>query len=143
MGLTDDKLSEKFEVAPIADDAAVVEITYGRVNPNTEEADVDLARETYRGLIDNGEAAIKDILNIASTTESARAYEVAGQLMKTVSEVAKDLLASRKVSKGEKNPNVPEKQTNIFVGSTAELMQMMKKVEDDSIEDGEVTEANE
>ena len=131
MGITDDKLSEKFEVTTIPEVVVEVETL------TDEDSDIEKARSTYRGLIDDGEGAIKDILHIAANTESPRAYEVAGQLIKTVSEVAKDLVAARKNQQKSTKTDI-DKQTNIFVGSTKELINLLKNPP----EDAEVTDTD-
>ena len=115
MSVTDVKLSEKFDIEPIQE--VVVEVTA----KTPDESDQDRARTTLQGLIDKGEEAVNGILRIADVTESPRAYEVAGQLIKTVSEVAKDLVAIQK-----KVPVSIGKQTNVFVGSTKDVMKMIR-----------------
>ena len=129
MGITDDKLSEKFEVTTIPE--VVVEVETLANN----DSDIEKARSTYRGLIDDGETAIKDILHIAANTESPRAYEVAGQLIKAVSEVAKDLVAAQKGREKAAASTDIDKQTNIFVGSTKELLHLLKHPGDAEVTD--------
>jgi hypothetical protein len=119
MGLLDVKLSEKFEVDTIPETPVAVVETL-----TPDESDVEKARNTLSGLIDSGESAISEILRIADSTETPRAYEVAGQLIKTVADVAKDLVAIQKKTQVAEKPT--GKQTNIFVGSTKELLQLLK-----------------
>ena len=69
-------------------------------------------------------------LNIAKEGEHPRAYEVAGQLIKTVSEVSQNLLdLQEKLKKIKDVPNTgPKSVTNaLFVGSTTELTKLLKK----------------
>lgn len=101
---------EKIETAPIDDDA-------------------EHARETLRTLIDKGNEAIDGILHIAKNSDHPRAYEVAGQLIKTVSDTAKDLLEVQKRKKDLQKEEKPKIQTqnNLFVGSTHELLKAMKQ----------------
>ena len=63
---------------------------------NDIEDDYDLARRTLREVITKGSSALDDALMLARSSEHPRAYEVTGQIMKTVSDVAKDLLALQK-----------------------------------------------
>ena len=133
MSTIDDKLNE---VLGIAED-----VTYENEvpkQPNTqltvpEDKDPDIDFETGRknlyNLIDKGNEAIDGILNLAKEGEHPRAYEVAGQLIKTVSEVSQNLLDLQ--DKLKKIKDVPDKGpksvTNaLFVGSTTELQQMLK-----------------
>lgn len=104
---------EKFEKTPVDDDA-------------------DHARETLRTLIDKGNEAIDGILHIAKNSDHPRAYEVAGQLIKTVSDTAKDLLEVQKRKKDLEKEDKPKIQTqnNLFVGSTHELLKAMKQAQE-------------
>lgn len=93
------------------------------------EDDAAHARETLRTLIGKGNEAIDGILHIAKNSDHPRAYEVAGQLIKTVSDTAKDLLEVQKRKKDLEKDEKPKIQTqnNLFVGSTHELLKAMKK----------------
>lgn len=90
--------------------------------------DAEHARNTLNALIGKGNEAIDGILHIAKNSDHPRAYEVAGQLIKTVSEVAKDLLEVQKRKKDLEKDAAPKIQTqnNLFVGSTSELLRAMK-----------------
>jgi hypothetical protein len=93
------------------------------------EDDAQHARETLRNLIDKGNEAIDGILHIAKNSDHPRAYEVAGQLIKTVSDTAKDLLEIQKRKKDLEKEDKPKIQTqnNLFVGSTHELLKAMNQ----------------
>lgn len=99
--------------------------------PPEIENDHEHARETMHALIQKGTEALDGILNVAKHSEHPRSYEVAGQLIKTVSDVAKNLLELQKIKKEveqeDKQPKIAT-QNNLFVGSTHELMRMMKKL---------------
>ena len=105
------------------------------VVPEDDNPDTDF--ETGRGelykLLEKGNEAIDGILNLAKEGEHPRAYEVAGQLIKTQSEVAQNLLdlqGTLKKLKEEKG-SVPKNVTNaLFVGSTTELQKLIKKNKD-------------
>ena len=102
-----------------------------------ENIDVDTDFETGRNelykMLEKGNTAIDGILNLAKEGEHPRAYEVAGQLIKTQSEIAQNLLdlqGTLKKIKEEKG-NVPKNVTNaLFVGSTTELQKLIKKNKD-------------
>lgn len=91
--------------------------------------DFDLARETLVNLIAKNQDALDNIIHIAKNSESARTFEVAGQLIKTQADIAKDLMELHKRKKdldGESSTNNIKQQNNIlFSGSTAELMKML------------------
>ena len=93
-----------------------------------KESDFDLARDTLRDLIAKNNAVIDDIVSLARSSETARPFEVAGQLLKTQSEIAKGLFDLHKQKKDiEKDePGKIETQNNIvFAGSTSDLMKMI------------------
>jgi hypothetical protein len=117
-----DKLDEKFDVVSTKGQEIIVPEPIEKTN------DAEKARQTLHGLIDKGSEAIDGILHIAKNSDQPRAYEVAGQLIKTISDVAKDLIdVKKKVHDMEKEPGTKiNTQNNVFVGSTHELMKMLK-----------------
>ena len=122
-----EKLSELFEVEPIKleenkKDVVVVS------DANPVESDAEFARKNIRNLIDKGSHAIDDLLQVAKHSESPRAYEVAANLIKNLSDLNKDLLEVQKRKKDlviEKTSGVNVDKA-VFVGSTAELMKLLK-----------------
>lgn len=132
-----ENLDDKFQVAKTTPE------TLEKIEQAPVEDDADHARETLRTLIDKGNEAIDGILHIAKNSDHPRAYEVAGQLIKTVSDTAKDLLEVQKRKKELQKEDKPKIQTqnNMFIGSTHELLKAMKQlkqpVEGEEIHDGE------
>ena len=130
MSKINDKLNE---VLDIANDVTVEEVkkTLPAV-PEDKDPDIDFetGRKNLYNLLDKGNEAIDCILELAKEGEHPRAYEVAGQLIKTVSEVSQNLLDLQ--DKLKKVKEIPEKGpknvTNaLFVGSTTELQKMLKE----------------
>jgi hypothetical protein len=105
-----------------------------RKNQLTDVTDPDQDYEYTRGnlysLIEKGQEAMNGILEVAQETDSPRAYEVAGQLIKSVGDTTDKLLDLQKKMKdlGE-DKGKPTNITNnaIFVGSTAELQKALKQ----------------
>jgi hypothetical protein len=100
-----------------------------------QEDDYLLARNTLRSLIHKSEDTLDQMIELAKNSEHPRTYEVAGQLIKTVSDVAKDLIdLQRKVKdlKQGEPENIKNITTNnvVFAGSTAELMKMLGNKDD-------------
>ena len=81
-------------------------------------------------LIEKGQEAVNGILELAQETEQPRAYEVAGQLIKSVSDATDKLLDLQKKLKDveeDKQVRGPSTVNNaLFVGSTADLAKMLK-----------------
>ena len=103
-------------------------------NEDDIENDYKYQRENFYGLVERGQDAIDGILELAKEGEHPRAYEVAGNLIKQVAEVAEKLGdLQEKMRKLKEVPNsAPKNVTNaLFVGSTAELQKMLKGKSDD------------
>mgnify|MGYP003661956506 CR=1 FL=1 len=93
------------------------------------QSDYDYQRQNFYNLVEKGTAAIDGILLLAKESEHPRTYEVAGNLIKQVSEVAEKLgdLQEKMKKLKEVPDNAPKNVTNaLFVGSTAELQKMLK-----------------
>ena len=93
------------------------------------ETDYRYARENLYGLVERGQDAIEGILQLSKETEHPRAYEVAGQLIKTVGETAEKLIdLQQKLKKLEdEEQKVGTQHNNLYVGSTYELQKFLKK----------------
>ena len=142
MSSIDDKLNEVLNIADEVlekkEQKNPLEIVNEPPKPVApENVDVDTDFETGRNelyrMLEKGNTAIDGILGLAKEGEHPRAYEVAGQLIKTQSEIAQNLLdlqGTLKKIKEEKG-NVPKNVTNaLFVGSTTELQKLIKKNKD-------------
>lgn len=92
--------------------------------------DYEYARRNNYDIIEKGMSALDDIIDIAKQSESARAFEVATNLMKTMLDANKDLLdLAQKNKELTREDKVIDKQVtnnNLFVGSSAELLKMLK-----------------
>jgi DNA-binding ferritin-like protein (Dps family) len=93
--------------------------------------DYEYTRGNLYSLIEKGQEAVNGILELAQETEQARAYEVAGQLIKSVADATDKLLDLQKKLKDveeESQSKVPTNVTNaLFVGSTADLAKLLKQ----------------
>jgi len=147
-----DKLDEELNIAEdiIADfenpsDSELIEIDNRIINtrrerglaPRTEVlsdpdsgdlgVDYQYARENLYNLIERGNDALEGILELAKEMEHPRAYEVASGLIKNVSETTMELLRMQKELKLMKEGEAPKTNVNnLYVGSTAELQEMLK-----------------
>ena len=92
--------------------------------------DYEYSRGNLHSLIEKGQEAVNGILELAQESDSARAYEVAGQLIKSVADTTDKLIDLQKKMKDiDEEPNRgPTNVTNaLFVGSTAELQKLLKQ----------------
>ena len=92
--------------------------------------DYEYTRGNLYSLIEKGQEAINGILELAQESEMPRAYEVAGQLIKSVSDATDKLMDLQKKLKDvneEKESKGPTTVNNaLFVGSTADLQKLLK-----------------
>jgi hypothetical protein len=97
---------------------------------NDVEKDYKYTRGQLYSLIEKGQEAINGIMEVAGETASPRAYEVAGQLIKSVADTTDKLADLHKKVKDIEadNPKTQNTVTNnaLFVGSTTELSKMLK-----------------
>ncbi len=100
------------------------------IKPTDVNKDYDYTRGNLYSLIEKGQEAINGIMEVAGETASPRAYEVAGQLIKSVADTTDKLADLHKKIKDieEDNSKTQGNVTNnaLFVGSTAELQKMLK-----------------
>ena len=121
-----DVISQSLGLEPLKDD--IIKIV--ETPPSTIKNDYDYARDNLYNIIEKGNAALDDIMDIAKQSESARAFEVVTNLIKTMADANKDLLDLAKKKK-ELDKTVEQEQPNItnnnlFVGSSADLLKMIK-----------------
>ena len=93
------------------------------------EDDFQYSRENLYHIIERGQDALSGILQVAKETDHPRAYEVAGQLLKTNAENTEKLVNLQTTKKKLRDIEQPQRVTNnntLFVGSTKELQQIIK-----------------
>ena len=101
-----------------------------RVKINEIEKDYEYTRANLYSIIEKGQEAINGIMEVAGESASPRAYEVAGQLIKSVADTTDKLMDLQKKVKdvNEDSPKTNNVTNNaLFVGSTSELSKMLKK----------------
>lgn len=120
------------EVAPIS--KGIVKKSNQSIQKLSSEEESDKDYEYTRGnlysLIEKGQQAIDDILDVAQQSDSPRAYEVAGQLIKSVGDVTDKLLDLQQKMKKLKETEVKGPSTvnnSVFIGSTADLQKILKQ----------------
>ena len=110
-----------------------VESTSGEIIPENQDIqkDYEYTRANLYSLIEKGQEAINGIMELAGEGGSPRAYEVAGQLIKSVADTTDKLADLQKKIKDleEDGKKTTNNVTNnaVFVGSTSELQKMLKQ----------------
>ena len=127
------QLDKAFNITPevVEEPKPVVREKPDRLTKNDISKDYEYTRGNLYSIIEKGQEAIDGILELAQESEQPRAYEVAGQLIKSVSDATDKLMDLQKKLKDvneEDNKKSPTNVTNaLFVGSTAELAKMIKQ----------------
>ena len=123
------KLDETFNIEPS------VLTTYEKqevVKSDSMEKDIkndyDYARENYYNLVENGNVALEDLIELAKQSEHPRAYEVVGQLIKTLGDTTSQITTLHE-KQMKLSASKPEKETNnnLFVGAATDLLDLIKK----------------
>lgn len=133
-----DKLNEIFNIEKQPESVGeLINVSKSEIQVSKTDKDFEIdyitVRQNLKDLIAKGSAAIDGILHVAGEGDSPRAYEVVGQLIKSVAETNKDLIElHNKVKQITDTSIVNNNQTQtkidnaIFVGSTTDLQKMLR-----------------
>ena len=96
--------------------------------------DLSYVRNNQYSLIEKAQKALDQLLVIAESSQHPRAYEGVVNLLKTTSELNKDLVdtAEKKATVKETGTDVRDGQVinnNVFVGTTNDLLNLLNKGE--------------
>lgn len=128
-------LSEVFDIAPIPEDKkeklSTVLVKYNEPDLKQDLTDAyQQSKENLQGIIDQGQEAMEEILNIAKAGQHPRAFEVYGGILKNMVDANKELLNIQKQMREMDEEKKKNSGTNIdkaiFVGSTSELSKLLK-----------------
>jgi len=92
--------------------------------------DYEYSRGNLYSLIEKGQEALNGILEVAQGSDHPRAYEVAGQIIKSVGDTTDkliDLQSKMKDLKKEDRDSPKTVNNALFVGSTSDLSKLLKK----------------
>ena len=131
-----DGIGEALDVSTeiVKPEAPKTEIVDTTATKEQLKKDYEYTRGNLYSLIEKGQEAVDGILELAQESDQPRAYEVAGQLIKHVGDVADKLVdLQKKVADIEQGPKTKEVNTTnntMFVGSTADLAKFLKAQQD-------------
>lgn len=142
---TFDELDKTFNITPVdSEEVTSIEVVTSDADIVVDtkdqlDKDYEYSRKQIYDLIEKGQKAITGIMDVASQTDHPRAYEVAFQGIKNVSELADKLMdvhkklkevEEEKVQKGPSTVN-----NSVFFGSTADLQKFIKQSKINNIEE--------
>ena len=95
------------------------------------KADYEYARQNLYDIIEQGQHALDDMVEFAKQAQHPRAYEVVGGLINNLVDANERLLMLnekiKKIKKEEaESDNSSTVNNNLFVGSTSELLKLLK-----------------
>lgn len=129
------KLNETFNIdEPVDVDIEVVEEVKA-IDKFSKDVDGDYkySRDSYYMIIEKGQEAISNALDLAQELDTPRGYEVVGHLIKSVSDAADKLMDLQKKMKDmneekvQKGPSTSVTNNVVFTGTTAEALKMIKQ----------------
>ena len=131
MSNLDDAFNVESSIVPTKENVGITpEQKPDRLTKDDIEKDYEYTRGNLYSIIEKGQEAINGILELAEDSQMPRAYEVAGQLIKSVSDATDKLMDLQKKLKDvneEQQTKGPNTVNNaLFVGSTAELQKLLK-----------------
>ena len=134
----EDALDVETEIVPADDSGAIKrsEITADiAVTKDQVQKDYEYSRGQLYSLIEKGQEAIDGILELSQQSDSPRAYEVAGNLIKNVADTTDKLIdLQKKMQEIENGPKGAAQTTvtnnTMIVGSTADLAKFLKQQRD-------------
>jgi len=128
-----ESLNSAFDVQSTEIEKVEVESKIEKITSQVDDIkkDYEYTRGNLYSIIEKGQEAINGILELAQESDMPRAYEVAGQLIKNVSDATDKLMdLQKKLKDVNENKEVkgPTTVNNaLFVGSTADLQKLLKK----------------
>jgi len=125
----DEALNIKSEIVNVEKNDPILKVE--KSDQDDIKKDYEYTRANLYSLIEKGQEAINGIMELAGESDSPRAYEVAGQLIKSVGDVTDKLIDLQKKLKDveEETTKTTNNVTNnaVFVGSTSDLSKLLKQ----------------
>jgi len=116
-----DVIANSLDLQPIEDNKKAAQ--------NNIVDDFEYARGNMIAVIEKGQEALSGILDVAGMSQHPRSYEVVATLVKAVADANKDLLELSKKRKDLEKVDNGGPQTvnnNLYLGSTADLLKLLK-----------------
>ena len=119
----EEKQTKSVELVPLVE----------KTDSNDDEEDFELTRKTMKKMLEKGTNAVDELFELAKASEHPRSFEVLANLIKTTSDVSKDLYNLQKMKKELKDE--PQKKPHdggvtveraVFVGTTSDLLKKIK-----------------
>jgi hypothetical protein len=114
-------------------------------NDKQIDDDFEYSRKTYYDLIEKGQDALEEMIQVARALEHPRAFEVVATMMKNISDVNDRLMDLHKkkanmqpaTADSNNTKSITNNNTAVFIGSTTDLQKLMLDMNNDVIENVE------
>lgn len=114
-------------------------------NDKQIDDDFEYSRKTYYDLIEKGQDALEEMIQVARALEHPRAFEVVATMMKNISDVNDRLMDLHKkkanmlpaTNDSNNTKSITNNNTAVFIGSTSDLQKLMLDMNNDVIENVE------
>lgn len=133
MDKREDKIGKSLGLEPINNMKKQIELAIDDMNSH----DVDYAKQNIKDLIHLGKESLEELIDVAKMSQHPRAYEVASAFIKTLVDANKEL-ADISMKNGKNNPTNDNRQVHnnyTFIGSTSDLLSMMKNAKEGNIDE--------
>ena len=122
-----DPIANALDITPNTAPLVVESKEVTKPKDTTTDRDVEYARENLYHLAERGRDALEELMELANQSQHPRAYEVVGQLIKTLTDTNERIVDIQKKAKDIlSDPKGPDKVTNnLFVGNTSELTRLL------------------
>lgn len=118
-----DAISDALDLRPME----TFDVVESKQPESTVQSDFEYARGNMISILEKGNEALNDMLEFAQRSQHPRGFEVVAGLIKTLAETNKDLLDLSKKKKDIEGTDGPTTvNNNLFVGSSADLLKMLK-----------------
>ena len=107
-------------------------VPLNQIKPKSDHIndDYEYARGSMINVIEKGQEALNDMLDVAQRSQHPRGYEVVATLINSLASANKDLLDLIKKKKDLQQTSEGGPSTvnnNLYIGSTADLLKLLKK----------------
>lgn len=131
--MTNDPLANALNITPMSTSNEIIVFKQPEHETPLEkiETDFEEVRQNYKNMIEVGDDALTEILNVAKQSQSPRAFEVVATLISTLNNVNKDLLNLHKAAKDLATEQTTNVTNNTLMLTTKDMLELMKKKNDD------------
>jgi hypothetical protein len=129
MSKFEDNMEEIFDITPIEETTEMITQANSEISIDANK-DYEYTRGQLYTLISQGQEAVQGALEVAQESGHPRAYEVAVNAMKQVSDMTDKLIdlqhKMKNLGKEDKKSTPTTVNNTMFIGTTADLQKMIK-----------------